>query len=184
VEHSDSELVQRCQRGDQSAFQELASRYYQRIFKTMLGLLHNREDAQELCQETFLRAHRKIKSFRGSSSFYTWLYRIAVNMVIDARRKQKRNPLELRESIETVPPEYIIDEKDPYASLRDRQLGKRILAAINELTPDQRAVIMLRTVEGLSYREIGKVLRCSEGTVMSRLHYARKKLQNILSGLL
>lgn len=184
MDHSDEELVRKCQRGDQGAFQELVSRYYQRIYKMILGLLRDRDDALEASQETFLRAHQKIKSFRGGSSFYTWLYRIAFNMVIDARRKQKRSPLALRQSLDTVPDEQIIDEKDPFAELRDKQLGERILAAINQLTPEQRAVIILRTVEGLSYREIGKVLRCSEGTVMSRLHYARKKLQNILDAFL
>ena len=89
MELTDSELVQKCQAGEMSAFQELVSRYHQKVYMVILGLLRNREDALEVAQETFFRAFRKINSFQGGSSFYTWLYRIAVNMAIDAQRRQK-----------------------------------------------------------------------------------------------
>ena len=100
VEVSDWELVQKCQAGDMSAFQELVSRYQQKVFMVILGLLRNREDALEVAQEAFFRAYRKIKSFQGGSTFYTWLYRIAVNIAIDQQRRQKRNPLDFRESMD------------------------------------------------------------------------------------
>src|SRR5918996_4782515 len=100
VELSDWELVQKCQAGEMSAFQELVSRYHQKVYMVVLGLLRNREDALEVAQETFFRAFRKIKSFQGGSSFYTWLYRIAVNLSIDAQRRQKRNPLDFRETMD------------------------------------------------------------------------------------
>ena len=93
MELTDWELVQKCQSGEMSAFQELVSRYHQKVYMVILGLLRHREDALEVAQETFFRAFRKINSFQGGSSFYTWLYRIAVNMAIDAQRRQKRNPL-------------------------------------------------------------------------------------------
>jgi RNA polymerase sigma-70 factor, ECF subfamily len=184
VESSDWELVQRCQAGEIGAFQELVLRYHQKIYVVIVGLLRNREDALEVAQETFFRAYRKIKSFQGGSSFYTWLYRIAVNMAIDAQRRQKRNPLEFRETMDGLFEEQNEVARDPFSDVHDRELREKLVSAINDLTPEHKAVIILRTVEGLSYKDIGEILGCSEGTVMSRLHYARKKLQEKLSAFL
>ena len=184
MESSDWELVQKCQAGDMGAFQELVSRYHQKIYVVIVGLLRNREDALEVAQETFFRAYRKIKSFQGGSSFYTWLYRIAVNMAIDSQRRQKRNPLDFRETMDGLFEEQNEVARDPFSDVHDRELREKLAAAINDLTPEHKAVIILRTVEGLSYKDIGEILGCSEGTVMSRLHYARKKLQEKLSAFL
>jgi RNA polymerase sigma-70 factor, ECF subfamily len=184
VESSDWELVQKCQAGDVGAFQELVSRYHQKVCVVITGLLRNREDAQEVAQETFFRAYRKIKSFQGDSSFYTWLYRIAVNIAIDSQRRQKRNPLDFRDTMDGLFEAQNEVAKDPFLDVHDRELREKLVAAINDLTPEHRAVIILRTVEGLSYKNIGEILGCSEGTVMSRLHYARKKLQQKLSAFL
>ncbi|HWP22884.1 MAG TPA: sigma-70 family RNA polymerase sigma factor [Candidatus Binatia bacterium] len=181
---SDSDLVRKCQAGEMSAFQELVSRYHQKVFTVILGLLRNREDALEVAQETFFRAYRKIRSFQGGSSFYTWIYRIAVNLAIDAQRRQKRNPLDFRESMDEALQAQNEVAQDPFGDVHDRELGESLIKAIKELTPEHRAVIVLRTIEGLSYKDIGEILGCSEGTVMSRLHYARKKLKEKLSGFL
>jgi len=184
VELSDWDLVQKCQAGDMASFQELASRYHQKVYMVVLGLLHNRDDALDVAQETFFRAYRKIRSFEGGSSFYTWIYRIAVNLAIDQQRRQKRNPLDFRETMDGILEAQQETARDPFADVHDRELRENLARAINELTPEHKAVIMLRTIEGLSYKDIGEILGCSEGTVMSRLHYARKKLQDKLSAFL
>jgi RNA polymerase sigma-70 factor, ECF subfamily len=184
VELNDWELVQKCQAGEMSAFQELVSRYHQKVYLVILGLLRNREDALEVAQETFFRAYRKIKSFQGGSSFYTWIYRIAVNLSIDAQRRQKRNPLDFRESMDRLLETQNEVARDPFSDVHDKELRETLLKAINDLTPEHKAVIVLRTIEGLSYKDIGEILGCSEGTVMSRLHYARKKLHDKLSAFL
>jgi RNA polymerase sigma-70 factor (ECF subfamily) len=184
VEPSDWDLVKKCQAGEMSAFQELVRRYHQKVYMVVLGLMRNREDALEVSQETFFRAFRKIGGFQGGSTFYTWIYRIAVNLAIDAQRRQKRNPVEFRESMDGLLESQNEVARDPFADVHDRELRENLIKAINDLTPEHKAVIVLRTVEGLSYKDIGEILGCSEGTVMSRLHYARKKLHDKLSSFL
>jgi RNA polymerase sigma-70 factor (ECF subfamily) len=182
VELSELDLVRNCQKGDVAAYEELAAKYYRRIYMVILGIVHHREDALEVAQETFYKAFRNIKRFEGGSSFYTWVYRIAVNLAIDFQRRQKRGVADLKENMDEVVVEAETLGSDPFRELSDRELGDKLLNAINELTPDHKAVILMRAVEGLSYKEIGRIMGCSEGTVMSRLHYARKKLQEKLGG--
>ena len=184
MEPSDWELVQRSQEGDITAFEELTARHYRKVFIVVQGIVNQRDDALEVAQETFYRAFRNIKRFKGGSAFYTWLYRIAVNLSIDFQRRQKRGSVDFKESMDEVMADRAEPGNDPYRDVRDRELGERLRAAINELTPDHKAVIVMRAIEGLSYKDIGHILGCSEGTVMSRLHYARKRLQEKLRSYL
>lgn len=186
VERTDWDLVRLAGGGDKEAFRELVERYQRRVLAVVMGMLHDREAALEVTQETFIKAFRSIGRFKGDASFYTWVYRIAVNLAIDHQRREWRRPLadSTRTSGSDGQTEDLLDRigdedprGDPFEAAKDSELRARVLAAIDELTPDHKAVILLRELEGLSYEEISRVMQCSKGTVMSRLHYARKKLQ-------
>ena len=189
VERADADLVRQAAEGDRDAFRELFERYQRRVLSVVMGMLHDREAALDVTQETFIKAYRSIDRFKGEASFYTWIYRIAVNLAIDWQRREWRRPMAAptRSPSGDGPEEDAIDRigdetpgNDPFLATRDRQLRERVREAIEELTPDHKAVILLREVEGLSYDEISRAMQCSIGTVMSRLHYARKKLQKRL----
>ncbi len=186
VEPSDVELVKRCQAGDSGAYGDLITRYRTRVFAMVYGMVQNEQDAWDLAQEGFLKAWRSIHRFKGQSSFYTWLYRIMTNVTIDSlRRKGVRGETEFDDRIapvrvepgsRTTPSEAPL----PHRKLEQREIRKRIDEAIGKLSPDHRAVIVMKELEDLQYNEIAEILDCSIGTVMSRLFYARKKLQNLL----
>ena len=185
MERSDHELVRESRRGDREAFRELVERYQRKVVSVALGMVHNREDAIEIAQETFVKAFENLGKFKGESSFYTWLYRIVVNRAIDFQRRERRHPtvaLEDQSPLGHGFEDTLSAERstDPYEQAQSHEIGDRVSAAVNELTPDHKAVILLREVEGLSYDDISRVMQCSKGTVMSRLHYARKKLQDKL----
>ena len=187
MERSDTELVRLTRAGDREAFRELVERYQRKIYAVLLGMLHDHEAAWETAQETFVRALQGLEGFKGDASFYTWLYRIAMNLAIDHQRHERRRPT-VGVSDETVEAQETLQEElrrqDPFRFVKNREIGERVRAAIDELTPEHRAVILLREVEGLSYDEISRVMQCAKGTVMSRLHYARKKLQAALKDCL
>lgn len=192
MERTDRELLRQSRLGDRQAFAELVGRYQRKVMTVALGMVRNPDDALEITQDAFVKAYENIENFKGESSFYTWLYRIVVNCGIDLRRRQRRRPtigledrdrwLERDEQAE----ERIPDEtpSGPFDRAHSHEVADRIKLAIDELTPDHKAVIVLREVEGLSYEEISRVMQCSKGTVMSRLHYARKKLQKKLKDLI
>jgi RNA polymerase sigma-70 factor, ECF subfamily len=188
AERTDWELVRLSGEGDSEAFRELVERYQRRVLAVVTGMLHDREAALDVTQETFIKAYRSIGRFKGDASFYTWIYRIAVNLAIDYQRREWRRPAtgnnrgpsgsgheDLLDRISDETP-----AADPFHATVDSELRDRVREAIDELTPDHKAVILLRELEGLSYEEISRVMQCSKGTVMSRLHYARKKLQRRL----
>jgi RNA polymerase sigma-70 factor (ECF subfamily) len=180
------QLVARAQSGDTAAFNELVTRYRTRAFSMIYNMVRNEQDAWDLAQEGFFKAWKSIGRFRGQSSFFTWLYRILMNVTIDwTRRKQIEAGTEFDDtvSLKNVEPGSLTTprgELEPAAKLSDREIRERIDAAIAKLSEEHRQVITLREIEGLEYQEIAEVVDCSIGTVMSRLFYARKKLQSML----
>jgi RNA polymerase sigma-70 factor (ECF subfamily) len=184
---SDLELVRQCQTGHPEAFDELVTRYRTRIFAMIYNMVHNEADAWDLAQESFVKAWRSIKRFRGRSSFYTWIYRIVMNVTIDWLRKKqiKGAGVEFDESVqikEIDPTSRTVPKADPlpHTRMERSEIRARIDEAIKQLSPDHRAVVLMKEIEEMQYHEIAEALGCSIGTVMSRLFYARKKLQNLL----
>ena len=188
----DLELVHRCQTGDDAAFGELVTRYQRKVYAIALGMVKNPEDAMDIAQDSFIKVHRYIGNFQGSSSFYTWLYRIVVNLCIDhIRRTGKRVHMDYDESrgyadqaAQDNPAIGNSMDTTPSKELGRKELAQRIQEALDELPPYHRAVIVMREVEGLSYAEMAKAMNVSKGTIMSRLHHARQKLQRALSAYL
>jgi RNA polymerase sigma-70 factor, ECF subfamily len=184
---SELDLVKRCQAGQADAFDELVTRYRTRVFAMIYNMVHNEQDAWDLAQESFIKAWKSIGRFRGRSSFYTWLYRIVMNVTIDWLRKRqvKGAGTEFDDSIqlrEIDPASKTVPKADPppHAQMERDEVRERINKAIDQLSPEHRAVILMKEIEEMQYHEIAETLGCSIGTVMSRLFYARKKLQNLL----
>lgn len=175
----DRRLVVAARKGDREAFRTLVERHQRRVFAVALALLKNREDALDIVQETFLRAHRGLDGFDGDSQLFTWLYRIAHNLCIDHLRRRRFETVQLDERIE-VPDERDQLDTDPVRNIMNDELRGKILAALDKLTPAHREVLLLREVEGLSYKEIADATDCNIGTVMSRLFHARKNLERHL----
>ena len=186
VEPDDLELVRRCQGGDDHAFDELVARYRNRAYAMIYHLVHNEQDAWDLAQDGFVKAWKSIDRFRAQSSFYTWLYRIMNNVAIDwLRKKHIQGGQEFDDSIalSDLEPGSDLAPKSaplPAKTMERQEVRQRIDAAIAKLSPEHRTVILLKEMEDLLYHEIAETVGCSIGTVMSRLFYARKKLQSLL----
>ncbi|MCO4773287.1 MAG: sigma-70 family RNA polymerase sigma factor [Deltaproteobacteria bacterium] len=180
----DRELIERVLDGEQASYGLLVQRYQSKIFAVAYGVLRHREDAREVSQEVFIKAYRNLPSFRRDSSFYTWIYRITVNLAIDFQRKAHRKRETTFESVKLGPNEISATGPRPMGNpslvLEEKQLGETIQLAIEQLPADQKTAVILREIQGLSYKEIAETMGCAEGTVMSRLFYARKKLQELL----
>ncbi len=183
LEGDEAELIERARKGDAEAFGVLVERYQRRVVGVALAVVHNQDDALELAQETFVRAFQNLPKFESRSSFSTWLYRIAANIAIDFRRREGRHPVLRGEDAETELGRLPSSQGDSFRAVARSELSRRLQEALKELTPEHRAVILLREVEGLSYDEISEVLQCPRGTVMSRLHYARNRLRGALKDL-
>lgn len=179
----DHVLVGRCQDGDIYAFEALVERYKEKAYSIAFRFTHNEEDALDLSQEAFVKAYQSIRSFKMSSTFYTWLYRIVVNLCIDFQRKRKKED-SLRDDISDWQEERDVafsqPSLTPEAELIQKELKEKIERGLELLPMHHRQVLILRDFEDLSYKEIAEVINKSEGTVMSRLHHARKGLRDIL----
>ncbi len=186
INKEDFELVRAAQDGDLSAFGELVKKYQQRIYSLAYGMTGNHSDADDLAQAVFLKSFRAIRGFNYRSSFYTWLYRVGVNTIITARKKiRARAALELKpELLEVSGSPYLAARREglsPDRKLRAKELRRSVDKALSTLSPKHRAVVVMYDIEGISHQEIARILKCSEGTVRSRLHYARRELRKKLA---
>jgi RNA polymerase sigma-70 factor (ECF subfamily) len=182
-------LVKRARQGDLGAYDELVRRYQERIYATVYHMTSNHEDANDLAQEAFIKAFQALKSFKGGSSFYTWVYRIAVNKTINFL-KQRRNKSQISLNDLDFNAEHdpdlvaLISEKTPRREINLNELQERLNAAMQKLSEPHRLVVTLHDVQGLSHEEIAEIMDCNIGTVRSRLFYARQQLQAYLSDYL
>lgn len=180
------ELIQAARRGDLEAYDELVQRCQQRIYATIYHMTSNHEDANDIAQDTFIKAYRSLKSFRGGSSFYTWVYRIAVNKTINFL-KQRKNRIrmslnDLDAHVESDPDLVaLISQDTPYRDAQLSELQEKLNEALMKLSHEHRLAVVLHDVQGLPHDEIAKIMDCNVGTVRSRLFYARQQLQGLLA---
>jgi RNA polymerase sigma-70 factor (ECF subfamily) len=186
----DHDLVLAARKGDRDAFRTLFERYHRRAYALALGVVRHADDALDVVQDAFVKAHKYLDKFEGNSSFYTWLYRIVMNLAIDHLRKHRRvKPVEFDEARleEDLPDATLLPRilgGNPGRALMDKEIRKRIDAALDELSDNHRAVLVMRELEGLSYEEMAQTMGCSKGTIMSRLFHARRNMQKRLFDLL
>lgn len=182
----EGDLVKRARRGDLHAYDELVKRYQERIYATLYHMTGNHEDANDLAQESFIKAYSALKSFKGGSSFYTWLYRIAVNKTINFL-KQRKNKYHLSLNDIDINAENdpdlvaLTSDKTPFRDANLTELQKKLNEALLKLSEPHRMVVVLHDVQGQSHEEIAEVMGCNIGTVRSRLFYARQQLQGYLN---
>ncbi len=185
----EAELVKRARQGDLEAYDELVRRYQERIYATVYHMTANHEDANDLAQEAFIKAYQALKSFKGGSSFYTWVYRIAVNKTINFL-KQRKNRAQMSLDDLDFNAEHdpdlvaLISDKTPRREVNLTELQEKLNAAMQKLSEPHRLVVTLHDVQGLSHEEIAEIMECNIGTVRSRLFYARQQLQAHLSDYL
>ncbi len=182
----EGDLVSLARQGDLEAYDELVKRYQERIYATIYHMTANHEDANDIAQEAFIKAYQALKSFKGGSSFYTWLYRIAVNKAINFLKQRKNkhhyslNDLDF--NTENNPDLIaLISDKTPFRNAGLTELQKKLNEALMKLSEPHRMVVILHDVQGLSHEEIADIMDCNIGTVRSRLFYARQQLQGFLA---
>jgi RNA polymerase sigma-70 factor, ECF subfamily len=184
VRSDEEELIQEVRNGNRGAFKKLVDAYQNSLLMCALDIVKNRADAEDVVQESFVKAYLSLDKFRGQSSFYTWVYRITLNMAIDLRRKVARRGGETFEFDESWGQQVVAmpqEQQNPAQQVLTKERLGELQVALNTLSDDHRLVILMREVEGMSYDEIARSLGISVGTVMSRLHYGRKNLQQLLS---
>ena len=182
----EGDLVKRARHGELNAYDELVKRYQERIYATIYHMTGNHEDANDLAQESFIKAYQALKTFKGGSSFYTWLYRIAVNKTINFL-KQRKNKYHLSLNDLDFQTEHdpdlvaLISDKTPLRDAGLAELQKKLNEALLKLSEPHRIVAVLHDVQGISHEEIAGIMGCNVGTVRSRLFYARQQLQGHLA---
>jgi RNA polymerase sigma-70 factor (ECF subfamily) len=186
----DLTLVKRVRDGDQRAFKLLVERYQRKVYAVALGMLKDKEEAMDVSQEAFVKVYKYLDHFKGDSSFYTWLYRITVNICIDVMRRKNSAGGEMEEFDESAPMDLSEARigalgsrlgTNPQKSALRRELAEKIQEALAAVPEKHRAILLLREIEGMSYEDLSRTLDIPKGTVMSRLFHARAKVQKILS---
>jgi RNA polymerase sigma factor (sigma-70 family) len=181
----DKDLVGRAKSGDTVAFDELVVKHSPRLYGLVYHMTSNHEDTNDLLQDIFAKAYRSLKRFRGKSTFYTWIYSIAVNMTLNFLKKRNRQRAMSLDDVDS----NIENDKDfieatsgsnPIRETNIHELQERLNRAMMELSEDHRAVVTMYDIQGMPHAEISKILGVSEGTVRSRLFYAHRQLQNYL----
>jgi RNA polymerase sigma-70 factor (ECF subfamily) len=183
VSDDDREAVRRVQAGDTEAFEPLVEKYKRKVFRLAYQVLRDQEEALDVAQEAFVKAFRALPAFKGDSAFYTWLFRITMNVALDRKRQRATRAKSL--GAEDVPPEEwertaTSTDPDPEDVATGVERRERIRKGLDSLSEHHRTIIILSDIEGLQYREIAEVLAIPMGTVMSRLHHARKRLREVL----
>lgn len=182
----DASLVERVKAGDIAAFDELTAKYRDRLFGVVYNMLSNREDAMDIVQESFIKAYTSIKSFRGNSAFYTWLYRIAVNRAITfLKRSRMRRFFSFENMDEELGSSEIVDKLVERSGGGQKaalisELREKLNEAMQSLSINHRTVVALYEIDGLSHAEIAEITKTSESTVRTRLHYAKQQLRVFL----
>jgi RNA polymerase sigma-70 factor (ECF subfamily) len=186
----DQLLVERARAGERAAFDQLVSRYQRRLMRLLTRLLNDPAEAEDVVQETFIKAYRALRHFRGDAAFYTWLYRIAINTAKNALLNRKRHAASQRVEPSLSRPEggnedeRLRDINTPESMLASKQIAQTVNAAMDALPIDLRTAIALREIEGLSYEEIAQIMACPIGTVRSRIFRAREAIARKLRPLL
>lgn len=185
-DREDFEWLSKFKEGNRRAFDFFVRKYERRLFCIIYNMTSNKEDAADLLQEVFIKAFRSMESFKGDSRFYTWLYRIAVNTTITFLKKARRHSklsledVNTNEALASFLMSFSDDEKGDRATLL-KELQEKLNEALQKLSLNHRTVVILFEIEGMSHAEIAHALKCSEGTVRSRLHYAKEQLKQLLS---
>jgi RNA polymerase sigma-70 factor (ECF subfamily) len=177
---SDEVLIARVKKGDCEAFNPLVERYKMPLYKVLYRMVHNRDDAEDLVEEAFIKAYRAISRFDLDRSFYAWICRIAVNNAINYIKKERRGQVQ---SIGMVEYRLVAEKGNPVKMTREKILKERINAAIAKLPEEYRMILVLRVDDEYSYDEISNMLKIPKGTVMSRLARARQKLKKLFNEL-
>ena len=187
VSEDDGVLIQRCRQGQRDAFGLLVRRYQDRLFNTVCRMIGSDEQARDIVQDAFVSAYRAMDRFHGNASFYTWLYRIAVNAGISAQRRRRRRPelLSIEGQLAAVgdEPPAPVEQTRPSRRLEAAETQQAVARAIDSLSPEYRAVVILKDMEGHDYQTIARILEVPVGTVRSRLHRARLQLREKLKDL-
>ena len=183
MEHDEAKLISRCQEGDQEALKQIFDLYHDKVYRVAYGVLRHREEALDIVQEVFIKLFRSIRDFKRESRLSTYLYRMTVNTAIDHLRKMGKARVSSLDEEEAIQPAEE-PERRPDRIFLYKELEGKVNEALNKLPVDQRTAMVLREVEGLSYQEIAETMKSSIGTVMSRLHYGRKRMQELLKDYL